>query len=103
MKGKPLPVDRHLGVVETAKTEEIMLVDLEAASLNLYEAVMSLGEKFHFHTTDHDTACVGTAGDAIAFIRSKVGSLQSLIRTDLVHINEYLGRTPSCGSQAVTP
>jgi acyl carrier protein len=34
---------------------------------------MSLEEKFNNHITDNDTACFVTVGDAIAFIRRKVG------------------------------
>ena len=63
----------HLGAAEMGMTEDAKLVDLGADSLDVYEVVMSLEEKFNIHITDHDTACFVTVGDAIAFIRSKVG------------------------------
>lgn len=63
----------HLGAVETAMTEEAKLVELGADSLDVYEVVMSLEENFNIHITDRDTECFVTVGDAIAFIRSKVG------------------------------
>jgi acyl carrier protein len=63
----------HLGAAETGMTEDAKLVDLGADSLDVYEVAMSLEEKFNIHITDHDTACFVTVGDAIAFIRSKVG------------------------------
>jgi acyl carrier protein len=63
----------HLGAVETGMAEDPKLVDLGADSLDVNEVVTSLEEKFNIHITDHDTACFVTVGDAIAFIRSKVG------------------------------
>ena len=62
----------HLGAVETAMTDDARLVELGADSLDVYEVVMSLQEKFNVHIADHDAACFVTIGDAIDFIRSKV-------------------------------
>jgi len=63
----------HLGAAETGMNEDAKLADLGADSLDVYEVVMSLEEKFNIDITDHDAACFITVGDAIAFIRSKVG------------------------------
>jgi acyl carrier protein len=63
----------HLGAAEMGMTDDARLVELGADSLDVYEVVMSLEEKFNIHITDHDAACFVTIGDAIAFIRSKVG------------------------------
>ena len=63
----------HLGAAETGMTEEAKLVELGADSLDVYEVVMSLEEKFNIHIADHDAECFVTVGDAIAFIKSKVG------------------------------
>ena len=63
----------HLGPGKTAMTEEARLTDLGADSIDIYEVIMSLEEKFNIHITDHDAACFVTIGDAIDFTRSKVG------------------------------
>jgi acyl carrier protein len=62
----------HLGAAEAGMTEAAKLADLGADSLDVYEVVMSLEEKFDIHITDHDAAGFVTVGDAIAFIRGKV-------------------------------
>jgi acyl carrier protein len=63
----------HLGAAETGMTEDAKLVDLWTDGLDVYELVMSVEENVNLHTTDHGAACFVTVGDAIAFIRSKVG------------------------------
>jgi acyl carrier protein len=49
------------------------LTDLGADSIDLYEVVMSLEENFNIHITDRDAQSFVTVGDAIAFIKGKVG------------------------------
>jgi acyl carrier protein len=63
----------HLGVAETRMTKDAKLVELGADSLDVYEVVMSLEEKFNIYIADHDAECFVTVGDAIAFIKSKLG------------------------------
>lgn len=63
----------HLGADEAGMAEATKLVDLGADSLDVYEVAMSLEERFSIQITDQDTRRFITVGDAIAFIRSKVG------------------------------
>jgi acyl carrier protein len=62
----------HLGAVETGMTEDARLTDLGADSIDLYEVVMSLEEKFNINIDDRDAQRLVTIGDTIAFIKSKV-------------------------------
>ena len=63
----------HLGAVETGMTEDAKLADLGADSIDLYEVVMSLEEKFNINIDDRDVQRFVTVGDTIAFIKGKVG------------------------------
>jgi acyl carrier protein len=63
----------HLGAVEAGMTEDAKLTDLGADSIDVYEVVMSLEENFNIHITDRDAQSFVTVGDAIAFIKGKVG------------------------------
>ena len=63
----------HLGAVETGMTEDAKLTDLGADSIDVYEVVMSLEEKFNINITDRDAQRFVTVGDTIAFIKGKVG------------------------------
>ena len=62
----------HLGPGKTAITEEARLTDLGADSIDLYEVIMSLEEKFNIIIDDRDAQRLLTIGDTIAFIKSKV-------------------------------
>ena len=62
----------HLGAVQTGMTEDAKLTDLGADSIDLYEVVMSLEEKFNISIDDRDVQRFVTIGDAIAFIKGKV-------------------------------
>ena len=62
----------HLGAVETRMTEDAKLTDLGADSIDLYELVMSLEEKFDISINDRDAQRFVTIGDTIAFIKGKV-------------------------------
>jgi acyl carrier protein len=63
----------HLGASETKMTEDTRLTDLGADSIDLYEVVMSLEEKFQINIDDRDAQRLLTIGDTIAFIKTKVG------------------------------
>jgi acyl carrier protein len=54
-------------------TEDAKLTDLGADSIDVYEVVLSLEENFNIHITDRDAQSFVTVGDAIAFIKGKVG------------------------------
>ena len=62
----------HLGPEKAAITEEARLTDLGADSIDLYEVIMSLEEKFNINIDDRDAQRLVTIGDTIAFIKSKV-------------------------------
>ena len=62
----------HLGPEKTAMTEEARLTDLGADSIDIYEVIMSLEEKFNINIDDRDVQGLVTIGDTIAFIKSKV-------------------------------
>ena len=62
----------HLGAVETGMTEDAKLTDLGVDSIDLYEVVMSLEEKFNISIDDRDAQRFVTIGDTIAFIKGKV-------------------------------
>ena len=61
----------HLGAIETRMTEDATLTELGADSIDIYEVVMSLEEKFHIDINDRDAQRLVTIGDTIAFIKSK--------------------------------
>jgi acyl carrier protein len=65
-------ISLHLGAVETGMTEDAKLTDLGADSIDLYEVVMSLEEKFNININDRDVQSFVTVGDTIAFIKGKV-------------------------------
>ena len=62
----------HLGPEKAAITEDARLTDLGADSIDLYEVIMSLEEKFNINIDDRDAQRLVTIGDTIAFIKSKV-------------------------------
>ena len=62
----------HLGPEKMAMTEEARLTDLGADSIDLYEVIMSLEEKFNINIDDRDAQGLVTIGDTIAFIKSKL-------------------------------
>jgi acyl carrier protein len=62
----------HLPVAVTKLTEDAKLTDLGADSIDLYEVIMSLEEKFNIIIDDRDAQRLLTIGDTIAFIKSKV-------------------------------
>ena len=62
----------HLGPGKTAMTEDARLTDLGADSIDIYEVIMSLEEKFNINIDDRDAQGLITIGDTIAFIKSKV-------------------------------
>jgi acyl carrier protein len=62
----------HLGAVETGMTEDAKLTDLGADSIDLYEVVMSLEEKFNIDITDREAERFVTVGDTIALIKGKL-------------------------------
>ena len=64
-----LGVERD-AVVETAKFKE----DLEADSLDLVELVMALEEKLDISVPEEDLEGVGTVGQALDLVVSKLGA-----------------------------
>jgi acyl carrier protein len=62
----------YLGPGKTAITEEARLTDLGADSIDVYEVIMSLEEKFNINIDDRDAQRLVTIGDTIALIKSKV-------------------------------
>ncbi len=69
----------HLPVAVTELTEDAKLTDLGADSIDLYEVIMSLEEKFGITIDDRDAQRFVTVGDAIAFVKGEVGILGGLI------------------------
>lgn len=65
-------VEFHLGPKKATMTEEAKLSDLSADSIDIYEVIMSLEEKFDINIDDRDAQRLVTIGDTIAFIKSKV-------------------------------
>jgi acyl carrier protein len=65
-------VEFHLGPEKTTMTEEARLTDLGADSIDIYEVIMSLEEKFDINIDDRDAQRLVTIGDTIEFIKSKV-------------------------------
>ena len=65
-------IEYHLGAAKAGMTEDARLTDLGADSIDLYEVVMSLEEKFNINIDDRDAQRLVTIGDTIAFIKSKV-------------------------------
>lgn len=65
-------VDR-LGVEESeVKLEASFRDDLGADSLDVVELVMELEDEFDMEISDEDAEKIGTVGDAISYIESKV-------------------------------
>jgi len=66
-------VDR-LGVDESeVKPEASFRDDLGADSLDVVELVMEFEEEFDMQIDDEDAEKIGTVGDAVSFIESKLG------------------------------
>jgi acyl carrier protein len=63
----------HLPVAVAELTEDAKLTDLGADSIDLYEVIMSLEEKFGITIDDRDAQRFVTVGDAIAFVKGEVG------------------------------
>jgi len=70
----------HLPVAVTELTEDAKLTDLGADSIDLYEVIMSLEEKFGITIDDRDAQRFVTVGDAIAFVKGEVGRFQGADR-----------------------
>ena len=66
----------HLAVAVTELTEDAKLADLGADSIDLYEVIMSLEDKFGITIDDRDAQRFVTVGDAIAFVKGEVGRFQ---------------------------
>lgn len=65
-------VDR-LGVEESqVKLEASFKEDLGADSLDVVELVMELEDEFDMEISDDDAATIGTVGDAVNYIQSKL-------------------------------
>jgi acyl carrier protein len=65
-------VDR-LGVEESqVKLEASFKEDLGADSLDVVELVMELEDEFDMEISDEDAATIGTVGDAVNYIQSKL-------------------------------
>ena len=62
----------HLGAVETGMTEDAKLTELGVDSIDLYEVIMSLEEKFGITIDDRDAQRFVTVGAAIAFVKGEV-------------------------------
>jgi acyl carrier protein len=65
-------IEHHLGAAKTGMTEDARLTDLGADSIDLYEVVMSLEEKFNINIDDRDAQRLTTIGDTIAFIKGRL-------------------------------
>jgi acyl carrier protein len=65
-------IDR-LGVEESqVKLEASFKEDLGADSLDVVELVMELEDEFDMEISDDDAASIGTVGDAVNYIQSKL-------------------------------
>ena len=62
----------HLGAATTGMAEDARLTDLGADSIDLYEVVMSLEERFNISIDDREAQRLTTVGDTIAFVRSRL-------------------------------
>ena len=62
----------HLGVVAMEMTEDAKLTDLGADSIDLYEVIMSLEEKFNISIDERDVQRFVTVGDTIAFVKGQL-------------------------------
>ena len=65
-------IEYHLGAAKAAMPEDARLTDLGADSIDLYEVVMALEEKFNINIDDRDAQRLTTIGDAIEFIKSRL-------------------------------
>ncbi len=72
-KVKELIVDQ-LGVEPEEVTEQASFVDdLGADSLDIVELVMAFEENFGLEIPDEDAEKIRTVGDAVSYIKSKLG------------------------------
>ncbi len=63
-----------LGVDESSITREASFTtDLGADSLDIVELVMQFEQAFKIQIPDEDAEKIGTVGDAISYLESKVG------------------------------
>jgi acyl carrier protein len=62
----------HLANAVIELTEDAKLTDLVADSIDLYEVIMSLEEKFGITIDARDAQRFVTVGDAIAFVKGEV-------------------------------
>jgi len=73
-KVKEIIIDK-LGVEESQITPEASFTnDLGADSLDIVELVMGFESEFDISIPDEDAEKIGTVGDAISFLKEKVGS-----------------------------
>ena len=61
----------HLGIDEAKVTEESVLDDLGADSLDTVELVMAFEEEFGSEISDSEAEKILTVGDAVKFIEGK--------------------------------
>jgi acyl carrier protein len=72
-KVKEIIVDK-LGVEESQITPEASFTnDLGADSLDIVELVMGFESAFQVSIPDEDAEKIGTVGDAVAYLKSKLG------------------------------
>lgn len=63
----------HLGADLDRVTEDANLIDdLDADSLDMIELQMAFDAEFDVQITDHEVGHLGTVGDVVALIESKV-------------------------------
>ena len=63
----------QLGVEESAITEEASFQeDLDADSLDLYELVMELEDRYGIRVSEEEAAEIETVGDAVDFVCARV-------------------------------
>jgi len=67
-------VVEQLGVDDEEVTEEASFIDdLGADSLDIVELVMAFEEEFDLEIPDEDAEKIRTVGDAVEYIKSKLG------------------------------
>jgi acyl carrier protein len=67
-------IEKELGVEREKLTPEASFIeDLGADSLDIVELVMEFEKEFNIDIPDEDAEKIRTVGDAIAYIKAKVG------------------------------
>lgn len=64
-------IEYHLGAAKAAMTEDARFTDFGADSIDLYEVVMSLEEKFDINIDDRDAQRLTMIGDAMTQLVEK--------------------------------